>query len=123
MPSTSIQTSSLTECINGERIRINSRCENGNCEETRVVEGGCGSEDVTTTNRQTIQSGSQGDNSGDNSSDTSSDNGSDNGCIDYSDRTFTVLINDINITIPAFVISLVMFIMFIIGASKLKKKK
>ena len=125
MPSTTIQTSSWTECINGERITINRVCNNGNCDETRLVEGGCGSEDVT-TNRQTIQSGSRGDTSSDtssdNSSDTSSDNGSDNGCSKYADKTFSILINDIDITLPSFIISLVVFIMVIIGFSKLKKK-
>ena len=106
MPQTNIENSSRTECNNDECVRVTRNCIDGECTERRVViEDGDDTEDVTS---QT-------------SSESSSDDTPENGCRKYDDKTFTVLINDIDVTIFAFILSLLVFIMVIFGAMKMKK--
>ena len=112
MPQTNIENSSRTECNNDECVRVTRNCIDGHCTERRVViEDGDDiedTEDVTTS---------------ESSSDESSNDGSpENGCRNYADKTFTVLINDIDVTIPSFILSLVVFVMLIFGIMKMKKK-
>ena len=104
---TNINRSSRTECYNDECYRITNTCRDGDCTETRVV---IDSDEV----QQTMQYGNDSD------SDSDSESENENNCI-YHEKSFTVLINDIDITIPSFIVSLILFIFVIYGYIKIKK--
>lgn len=110
---TNINNSSSTECYNDECYRITRTCRDGDCTERRVL---IDSDEVQ--QEQTIRSASPSESDSDTDSDTDSED--ENKCI-YDGKTFTVLINDIDITIPSFILSVILFIFVIYGYIRLKK--
>ena len=128
MPQTSIVDSSRTVCNNGECVQITMSCVNGDCSERRIIVDG----NMLSNNLEgnTVQENNNmdgnyvdGDTSSDDSSDNDSDNDSDNGCKDYKKRTIAIIFSGIDVTIPSFILSLVMLIIFMTGLFKIKKKK
>ena len=136
MPQTDIQNTSRTECSNDECVRVTRSCIDGDCTERRVViPAGDTSGDVTTsqTDSNSGETTSSNSNSNSSSSSSSSSNSSSNSnssggntapkqACKHGHKTFTILMNDIDITIVSSILSLLMFIMFIFGLVKMKKK-
>jgi hypothetical protein len=110
---TNFNRSSRTECYNDECYRITNTCRDGDCTETRVV---IDNDEV----QQTMQVGNDSNSDSDSDSDSDSESENENNCI-YDEKTFTVLINDIDITIPSFIVSIILFIFVIYGYIRIKK--
>jgi len=124
MPKTSIVDSSRTVCNNGECVQITKSCVNGDCTERRIIVDG----NMLSNNLEgnTFQENNNMDGSyveEDTSSDDSSDNDSDNDCEDYKKRTIAIIFSGIDVTIPSFILSLVIIIILMTGLFKIKKKK
>ena len=100
---TNIDNSSSTECYNDECYRTTRTCRDGDCTERRVM-----------VDRDEVQQRRRM------QDDSDSDSESENNC-KYDGRTFTVFVNDIDITIPSFVTSLLLFIFVVYGYIRLKK--
>ena len=120
MPETNIVNNSRTECSNGECVRITHSCVNGDCTERRIIVDGQPMPNNFEDNTVQENNNSHDDYFDD---DTSSEGSSDNGCKDYKKRTIAIIFSGIDATIPSFILSIVMFIISMIGLFKMKKKK
>ena len=121
MPQTRIVNNSRTRCNNGECVQITTSCVDGECTERRII-----------VDEQTMPNNLEGNTGQENTGqgnaddyfddDTSSEGSSDNGCEDYKKRTISIIFSGIDVTIPSFILSLVMLIILMTGLLKMKKK-
>lgn len=110
MTQTTVSTNSQTECTNGECERVTISCINGTCNETRVAVDE--SEVISTDDSVTTSTGSSSSTSVSKTKECKFDN-----------RLFAIVFQGFDATIISFVLSIMMFFVFIMALLKGKKLK